>query len=139
VERHKLHENPASKVRFDKLIHRTRDVFIPRAEVARLIDEAPDDDLGLILLLGFECGMRKQEIICARPAWIDLASGVINIPAKEDGFVRKNRKSTTIPMTDRVKSFFTARTWTEAFLLRPDIAQGSWRYRMISGNRMLRT
>ena len=49
VERHKIHENPAKRVRFDKLIHRTRDVFIPRTEVARLIDEAPDDDLGLIL------------------------------------------------------------------------------------------
>jgi site-specific recombinase XerD len=44
VERHKLHENPAAKVRFDKTIHRFRDVFIPRAEIARLIDEAPDDD-----------------------------------------------------------------------------------------------
>jgi len=129
VERHKLHENPAGKVRFDKLDPHTRDVFIPRDEVARLIDEAPDDNLRLILLLGFECGMRKQEIISARPSWIDLKSGTITIPSKEKGFVRKNRKSTTIPMTERVKKFFTAGSWTGDFLLRPDIAPGAWRYR----------
>jgi integrase len=129
VERHKLHDNPAGKVRFDKLVHRTRDVFIPRDEVARLIDKSPDDDLRLILLLGFECGMRKQEIVCARPSWLDLKSGTITIPAKEDGFVRKNRKSTTIPMTERVKGFFAAGSWKGDYLLRPDIASGAWRYR----------
>src|SRR5579862_4661808 len=105
VESHKLRENPALQVRFDKLVHHVRDVFIPRQEVARLIDEAPDDDLRLILLLGFECGMRKQEIVSARPEWLDLKAGTISIPAKEEGFVRKNRKSTTVPMTERVKKF----------------------------------
>jgi integrase len=129
VERHKLHENPAAKVRFDKTVHRFRDMFIPREEIARLIDETPDDDLRLILLLGFECGMRKQEIISARPPWLDLATGTLTIPAKEDGFMRKNRKSTTIPMTERVKAFFGAGSWPGPFLLRPDIAAGTWRYR----------
>lgn len=129
VEHHKLHENPAKKVRFDKTVHRTRDLFIARGEVGRLIDEAPDDDLRLILLLGFECGMRKQEIISSRPAWLDLSTGTIRIPAKEEGFIRKNRKSTTIPMTERVRAFMTSRDWPGPYLLRPDVAVGSWRYR----------
>jgi integrase len=129
VERHRLHENPAAKVRFDKTLQRTRDVFIPREEVARLIDEAPNNDLRLILLLGFECGMRKQEIISARPAWLDIPTGTISIPSQEEGFIRKNRKSTTIPMTERVRGFLAAGSWPGPFLLRPDIATGSWRYR----------
>lgn len=129
VESNKLRENPALKVKFDRTVLRTRDIFIPRTQVAKLIDEADDDDLRLILLLGFECGMRKQEIVSARPEWLDLESGTIRIPANEDGFMRKNRKATTIPMTERVRTFFTGRAWTGAFLLRPDIVAGAWRYR----------
>jgi integrase len=129
VASNKLRENPALKVKFDTTVARTRDVFIPRAEVANLIDAATNDDLRLILLLGFECGMRKQEIVCARPEWLDLGTGTIRIPAKEDGFVRKNRKATTIPMTERVKGFFSGRSWPGPYLLRPDIASGAWRYR----------
>lgn len=36
ADHHKLHENPAKKVRFDKTVHRTRDVFIPRSEVGTI-------------------------------------------------------------------------------------------------------
>lgn len=129
VEKGKLRENPAAKVQFDKTVARGRDVFVPRGEVAKLIDESPDDDLRLVLLLGFECGMRKQEIVSARPEWLNIGAGVINIPAEEEGFIRKNRKATTIPMTDRVKRFFTEREWPGPFLLRPDVGQGNWRYR----------
>jgi len=52
--------------------------------------------------------MRKQEIISARRV-AGLATGP-HIPAKEDGFIRKNAKSTTIPMTERVKAFL--RRWS---------------------------
>ena len=107
-----------------------RRFFIPREEVAGgSTTRAPDDDLRLILLLGFECGMRKQEIISARPAWLDLTTGTLTIPAKEEGFIRKIRKSTTIPMTERVKAFFGAGSWPGPFLLRPEIKSGTWRYR----------
>lgn len=129
VGRRRLHENPGLKVQLDKTVHRVRDVFLHRSDIARLIDEAPDDDLRLILLLGFECGMRKQELISARPSWLDLASGVITLPAKEEGFVRKNRRATTIPMTERVQAFLRAGDWPGPYLLRPDIVAASWRYR----------
>ena len=129
VESNKLRDNPSKKVLLDKTVQPTRDIFVPKEDVARLIDEAPDDELRLIMLLGFECGMRKQEIVSARPSWLDMKAGTLTIPAMEEGFIRKNRKSTTIPMTDRVKAFFARGSWKGPYLLRPKQKPGKWRYR----------
>lgn len=68
------------------------------------------------------------DYLCHRSC-LDMNLGTVAIPSMEGGFLRKNRKSTTIPMTDRVKGFLQARAWDGPYLLRPDIAAASWRYR----------
>lgn len=129
VDRRKLRQNPARGIRMDRTIAESRDVFVPTAAVAKLLDEAPTDELRLILLLGFECGFRKREIIEARSEWFDLKGGLITIPAAAGDWVRKNRKPAHIPMTRRVCDFFGRYGLAEPYILRPDIEQGLYRYR----------
>lgn len=130
VSKNRLQTNPAANVRFHSRPARTRDVFVPREKVAELLDKAKGRDLLLILLLGFECGMRRTEICEARVEWLNLDAGTITIPRQTATFQRKNRRSSTVPLTSRCLRFFKAHKWPGPFLLRPEKAHGKHIYRV---------
>lgn len=130
VTKNRLQLNPAVGVRFHSHPARTRDVFVERTKIAHLIDNAPNDELRLIMLLGFECGMRRTEICEARVEWLNIPASTITIPAKDGVFQRKNRRSSTVPMTMRVAEFFRKREWPGPFLIRPNKGYGRHIYRI---------
>ena len=131
VKHRKLDENLADKVELAKFITKKRDRFLPREEVADLLDaaEKEDPEMLLILLLGFEVGMRRGEISAARPEWLDLKRGTITIPIESEGWRRKNKRPAIIPMVKRVREFFAQHPPLSPYLIRPEKAPGRNRYR----------
>lgn len=130
VAKNRLRSNPATLVRFHSRPARTRDVFVPREKIVEILDAAKDRELQLILLLGFECGMRRTEICEARVDWLNLKAGTITIPRQTETFQRKNRRASTVPLTSRCLRFFKAHRWPGPFLLRPEKAHGKHIYRV---------
>jgi hypothetical protein len=81
VDRDKLRENGALKVELDEYQPTASLVCTDTQTVADLIQNAPNDAMRFILYCGFHAGMRKFEIIEARPHWFDLKTGCVTIQA----------------------------------------------------------
>lgn len=129
VDRGQLRENPCAGIQIEEVVDDTRDVFVPSHEVAQLIDAAPDETLRLILMLGFECGMRRGEIDAARPEWVDMERGVLVIPARSEAWRRKNRRRAIVPLTRRLRDYFQEHGLNSPYLVAPEKAPAKWRYR----------
>jgi integrase len=84
VEKRKLRENPASFIKAKISNSAKRRRFCLHDQVTRLIDECPDVELKFIQFAGFHAGLRKDEIIQARPEWFDLRLNIIHITESED-------------------------------------------------------
>ena len=76
-----------------------------------ILDKTRSKWIGFVLHAGFDAGMRKNEIIEARPEWFVLKNdgagnfkGVINI-GKTPTFVPKDREARTIPMSQVFVSY----------------------------------
>jgi integrase len=89
-----------------------RDAWIDKKEIKRLLKKCADRDLKFVLFMGFHCGLRKKEIVMARPHWFDLKQEKLNIPfvevtIKEPGdgtieehhFMTKNKRDRSIPLS----------------------------------------
>lgn len=137
VKRQRLLMSPVEEVESAAVQGRTRSVFVPAERVRELLDAAREEDaeLELILLLGFECGMRHGEMSAARGEWVDLAAGTITIPAAEvDGtWSRKGRtgrkKAVTVPLVARLREWFDAHGVPRPYLLQPEVRPGRAVYR----------
>ena len=110
-----------------------RNTVIAKAKVSELLEKATGD-LKFILMCGFRAGMRKKEISMARPAWFDLASGKIHIPAKDPvtGFTPKSGRARTIPLVGEFRDFIQTEypDWDKrAFCIRPEKGKEKWVYR----------
>lgn len=90
-----------------------REAWIEKIEIRKLLRKAPDDDLKFILFMGFHCGLRKNEIVMARPDWFDMGAQKLNVPAlevtvfnlgeeneKEYIFTSKGKRDRSIPLTN---------------------------------------
>ena len=131
VENNQLRENVALKVKLDELRSNPRLVYCDGALVAGLIKDAPDDAMRFILFCGFHAGMRKGEIIEARPDWFDLRAGCVNI-RETDTFIPKDRDARTVPLTADFKKFLSSYGKPSPYMLAPEVphGQGEWcRYR----------
>ncbi|MCX6873126.1 MAG: site-specific integrase [Verrucomicrobia bacterium] len=111
----------------------SRKTVIPWKRVEELLAIA-NGEMKFILFCGFRAGMRRGEITAARPEWFDLDSRLIHIPAidKVTGFSPKSGKARTIPLLESFAAFIKSEysDWdTRKFVLRPEVEQGSWRYR----------
>jgi integrase len=111
-----------------------RNIVIPLATIAELLNTATDVDLKFILMAGFRAGMRRMEITMARPAWFDLDARRIHLPAKDpvSGFTSKSGRPRTIPLTKDFSEFIRASfpNWkTQKYCIRPEVAPGTWIYR----------
>jgi len=123
-----IRRNPVDGVKVVKTEGKAREDFATLDLVRKLIAEAPDDDMRFILYCGFHAGLRKQEIIQARPFWFDLKNGMLNL-RKTATMEFKDREERSIPLTGEFREFMRHYGLREPFVLRPDVAQGKSLYR----------
>jgi integrase len=93
-----------------------------------LIQRCNREDLLFVLYCGFHAGLRKNEIIEARPFWFDLGAGLLHL-RKTATINFKDREERTVPLTTGFKVFLNTYGLREPFMLRPDIRHGRNRYR----------
>ena len=128
VERGALRENVAAKVKLDTLRSNPRLVFCQGDLVADLIKNAPTDEMRFILYCGFHSGMRKEEIIEARPDWFDLRAGCVNIRFTST-FTPKDKEERSIPLTADFKAFLAKYGKPSPYMIAPDTGYGLYKYR----------
>ena len=84
LERGKIRENPAALVKRSRSKATPRKNFCSKEIVRRLIEACTDPELRFVLYCGFHCGMRKGEIVNARPDWFVIGNqGVVDADDKE--------------------------------------------------------
>jgi integrase len=104
---------------------KTRKNFLTKAEIKRLIDNCKDVDLKYVFHMGFNCSMRKDEIISSKPAWfvIDRKNRFIHIPAMQEHhkpvlpthkWRPKSKRERFVPLKKQVVEFLN-REYTHAF------------------------
>ena len=107
-----------------------RQKFCTFEQSDRLLHNAPDD-LAFILHCGFFAGLRKNEIIQARPDWFDLKAGVLHV-LKTETFCPKSKKERTIPLCKEFREFLAHYGLRSPFMLRPEVKQSELgRYRSV--------
>jgi integrase len=89
----------------------------------RALEYAEDDDMRFILFCGFYAGMRKKEIVQARPDWFDLEGKVIRIRNTESFTMKARHKPRVVPMHDRFRHFLESYGLRHPFMLKPDRAR----------------
>ena len=124
----KIRENPVAALALARVDEVGRKRFCTHALRDKLIAEAPTEELRMILFLGFHAGLRKNEIIQARPEWFDLGAGSVNV-CKTASFVPKDREERTIPLTRAFQVFLATYGLPFPFVLRPETKSSKSLYR----------
>jgi integrase len=127
-ETRKVRTNVVKAVKLARLDSNGRQQFCTPALRDKLISKCTREDLKFVLFCGFHAGMRKAEIIEARPDWFDLKQGLIHIKTTPT-FRPKDRDARTIPMTKAFKTFLKTYGLRSPFMLQPDVPHGESRYR----------
>ncbi len=86
------------------------------------ISECPREDLKLSLFLGFDAGLRKNEIIQAVPSWFPPGPALDRPDADADDVFQQGKKPRTIPMRARLHGFLHTYGLREPFHARPEAA-----------------
>jgi integrase len=94
----------------------------------KLIKTVTRDDLKFALYCGFHAGMRKNEIIEARPFWFDMKARLIHL-RRTATMNFKDREERTVPMTEEFHRFLLDYGLREPFMLQPNVKHGKNRYR----------
>jgi len=128
LETRKVRTNVVKAVKLARLDTKRRTDYCTPTLRDKLIAKCKREDLKFALFCGFHAGLRKTEIIEARPDWFDLKSGLIHV-RKTDTFRPKDRDERTIPMTKAFKAFLRDYGLRTPFMLHPDIPHGKSRYR----------
>lgn len=84
--------------------------------------------IGFIVHAGFEAGLRKNEIIEARPEWISVRTNSIRVQ-KTETFRPKDREARSIPLTDVFLNFLEEYPMQGTWCIAPEVARGKSRYR----------
>jgi integrase len=127
-EMRKVRTNIVKLVKLARLDSNGRKQFCTPELRDRLIAKCKREDLKFVLFCGFHAGMRKAEIIEARPDWFDLKEGLIHV-RKTETFRPKDRDERTIPMTKAFKAFLKTYRLRSPFMVQPDVPHGESRYR----------
>ena len=128
LEARKVRANVVKAVKLAKLDSNGLKGFCRPELRDKLIAKCTREDLKFALFCGFHAGMRKAEIIEARPDWFDLRQGLIHIKSTPT-FRPKDRDARTIPMTKAFKTFLKTYGLPSPFMLQPDVPHGESRYR----------
>ena len=106
--------------------------FLQPAEALRVLDECKDEDLKFALYCALHCGLRKGEIIAARPRWFDLDAGLLHVMNETD-WLTKDRDNRTVPISDEFNAFLATYGLRKPYMFRPDVrpkvTNRTWRYR----------
>lgn len=115
------------KVSYRGMRPKPRDVVVPNTVISDLIRDCKRADLRFVLFSGFHEGLRKEEIIMARPEWFRIDLGHIAVPEIQEVDGRlwevKSRRSRKIPLTPEFKEFLKNGfgDWTEQkYMLHPE-------------------
>jgi integrase len=128
IEHRRIEINPTKGVKLGRLRPAARKSTITKAEVARLIEGCSDPSLTFVLFCGFHAGMRKGEVIEARPEWFDLASNHIHI-GPTPTWIPKDRERRSVPISKAFASFLKTYGRPSPYMLRPDVEPGKAVYR----------
>lgn len=133
VAEHKLRENPAAFIKAKTYTSAKRRRFCQREQVDKLIGECTSLELKFIQYAGFHAGLRKEEIMQARPEWFDLKLNIIHITESET-WKPKDKDKRTIPLTKAFRDFLVNEMMVNGelpgpFLIQPEKEQGNSRYR----------
>lgn len=133
VKTNKVRENPAADVEAAKLERSVRREFCDAALTQKLIDECQNRELKFVLFCGFQAGLRKEEIIQARPNWFDLDQGLLHIVHSAE-WKTKDKDERTIPLTKAFNDFLCNEMrgpngLPAPFIIAPNKTQGRARYR----------
>jgi integrase len=129
IERGIVARDPTSGITIPKLRMRQRKVFLMPTDARRLIDECDEPGLKFAIYCGLHAGMRKLEIIEARPEWFDLDQGLIHVQTTKT-FQPKSRDNRTVPLTDEFRTWLREEYGLQKpFMLAPEVAHGKYRYR----------
>lgn len=130
VERGKLARDVTKEIKMPKLPMRRRRNFLLPAQAQKLLDASEGNPgLKFALYCGLHAGLRKLEIIEARPNWFDLDGRLLHIQAT-DTFQPKDRDNRTVPLTDEFIQWLRNNyTIKEPFMLEPEVKHGAYRYR----------
>lgn len=128
VANRKLTYNPADGIEMHRLKKAKRRPFCSKAETQKLIAECADESLKFVLYCGFHAGLRKEEIIQARPEWFDLERKLLHLE-RSDTWKPKDDDDRTIPITSEFRAFLDTYGLRAPFMLKPEVEFGKSRYR----------
>jgi integrase len=129
IERGVVVRDPTAGLKIPKLRMQVRRRFLMPAEARRLLDECDDEGLKFAVYCGLQAGLRKLEIVEARPGWFDLGAGLIHVQATST-FEPKDRDNRTVPMTEELKAWVRDVYGVRSpFMLAPTVKHGRYRYR----------
>jgi integrase len=109
-----IRTNPFNGLEMPEKRKQLRKQWVKPWDSNKLIQACQRDDLRFVLYCGFYAGMRRNEIVHARPSWFDLHAKVINITLlyppdakklKLDPFEPKDKTERTIPISDEFAEF----------------------------------
>jgi integrase len=97
TETRKVRTNVVKAIKLARLDTKVRTNFCTPALRDKLLAKCKREDLKFVLFCGFHAGLRKREIIEARPDWFDLNRKSIRV-RKTETFRPKDREERRIPM-----------------------------------------
>jgi len=129
VDKRMLRTNPVA-VDFDRAKKAKRRPFCTAEQVRSIMDAAETDEMRFILYCGFHAGLRRGEIVEARPEWFDLKEGLLHVQ-RSDTWETKDRDDRTIPLTAEFITFLSHYGLPSPFMLpgRKMSRARRWRYR----------
>lgn len=121
--RHAITRHPFDGFTLPKVAEAARVVFCEGPLREQLIAKAPTWDLQWILYAGMHAGLRMNEIIEARPEWLDLERGFIAVE-RTATFRPKDRERRSVPMTNAFLKFLRGSEIKGPFVLKPEVKHG---------------
>lgn len=128
IERGRLRENPCRGVNLGRLRPSARKGTLSRAEVKKVLAACADPSLKFVLFCGFHAGMRKEEVIEARPEWFDLRRRHIHIDVTPT-WIPKDRERRVVPISKAFAAFLKKYGQPSPYMLRPEVKRGRAKYR----------
>jgi site-specific recombinase XerD len=84
--------------------------------------------MGFIMHAGFEAGLRRNEIVEARPSWFSIRGRSLRVQ-KTETFRPKDREARAIPLTDVFIAFLERFPMDGTWCIAPEVQRGKSRYR----------
>lgn len=128
VREGRMPRSPCDSLPKSKTAPSFRRRFLSRQEAAALLDAAPDEEMRFVIYCALHAGLRKGEIIAARPGWFDLNAGLLHIQNEADWLI-KDRTDRTIPLTAEFLQFLSGYGLRSPYMLAPEVTKGKHRYR----------